>query len=184
MIMLFIKSIFLYLLLIAGFGFAQHENNENKNDLKNTIFSFQNSEITAEVFSDSEKLIAKKKMILYLKLSSGFSIDSSSVSLIIKSDNGNNEYVNRLMVYSSGYYKCSVLLMENGSYQFVIGFDHKDSSGNLQKTNFSFNKIIEKTDDMTDNDHGIMGMSSTMMIVMGAAMLVMMAAAFIAGTNH
>jgi len=184
MIMLFIKTIFLYLLFFAGFGFAQHDHNENKNDLKNILFSFQNSEFTAEVFSDSEKLTAKKKMILYLKLSSGFSIDPASVYLIIKSNNGNNEYVNRLMDYSTGYYKCSVLIMEKGSYQFKIGFDHKDSSGNLQKTNFSFNKIIEKTDEMTDNDHGIMGMSSTMIIVMGAAMIVMMIAGFIAGTNH
>jgi len=100
-------------------------------------------------------------MILYLKLSSGFSIDPSSVSFIIKSNNDNNEYVNRLIVYSSGYYKCSVMLIENGLYQFVIGFDHKDSSGNLPKANFSFNKIIENTDEMTDNDHGIMGISST-----------------------
>ena len=83
-------------------------------------------------------------MILYLKLSSGFSIDPLSVSLIIKSNNGNSEYVTRFMDYSSGYYKCSVLLKENGSYQSVIGFDLKDSSGNLQGANFSFNKIIEK----------------------------------------
>lgn len=59
--MLFIKTIFLYLLFTAGFGSAQHEHNENKNDFKNILFSTQNSEFTAEIFSDSKKLTAKKR---------------------------------------------------------------------------------------------------------------------------
>ena len=61
MIMLFIKTTSIYLLFLSGFGFAQHEQNENKNDFKNILFSFQNSEFTAEIFSDSEKLTAKKR---------------------------------------------------------------------------------------------------------------------------
>ncbi len=37
---------------------------------------------------------------------------------------------------------------------------------------------------MTNHDDGFMGMSKVMMVIMGAAMLAMMALAIIAGTNH
>lgn len=184
MIMKFKKIILLYLLLFTNFGFAQHDHNSKMNDSKNMLFSFNNSEFNAEVFSDSEKLITKKRMNLYLKLSSRLSIDSSSVSLNINSSNGKNQDLNKLMDYSSEYYKSNVLFQKSGSYKFIFSFNLKDSSGNRKKTSFSFNKDIEDTDNMTNHDHGFMGMSNAMMIVMGAAMIAMMLVAIIVGTNH
>lgn len=59
---------------------------------------------------------------------------------------------------SSGYYKSNVLIQQSGSYQFIFSFNLKDSSGNMKKTNFSFNKVIEDTDKMTNHDHGFMRM--------------------------
>lgn len=180
---LFIK-VNLYLVLLVNIGFTQHEHNTDMNGSKYMLFAFQNSEFTAEVLTDSEKLITKKRMNIYLKLSTEFSIDSSSVSLKINSGNGKSQILNELMEYSTGYYKNNVLFHKTGPYQFIFSFNLKDSSGNLQKTNFSFNKDIEDTDSMNNHDHGFMGMSGSMMIVMGAVMLAMMAIALILGTGH
>jgi len=179
-----IKIISPCLFLLVNFAFAQHEHNANIDNSMKQLFSTQQSEFTAEVQSVSEKLVTKKKVALYLKLSSRFSIDSSSITLIINSNNGKMQKTNNLMEYSSGLYNTTVHFQEPGSYQFVFSFNLKDSSENLKKANFSFTKDVEDADNMTKHDGGFMGMSNVMMIVMGAAMLAMMAIAIIVGTSH
>ena len=88
------------------------------------------------------------------------------------------------MEYSSGFYNTTVHFQEPGSYQFEFSFNLKDSSDNMKKVKFSFTKDVEDADSMTNHDDGFMGMSNGMMILMGAAMLAMMAIAIIVGTNH
>lgn len=170
--------------LLANYAFAQHEHNANMEDSMKLLFSTQHSDFTAEVKSLSEKLITKKQVDLYLKLSSGFLIDSSTVSLTINSINDKVQKLKKHMDYSAGLYKSNVLFQHPGSYQLIFCFNLKDSSENLKKANFSFTKDVEDSDNMQTHEHGFMGMGNAMMIIMGAAMVVMMAAAIIVGTNH
>jgi len=179
-----IKIIFPYLFLLVNFAFAQHDHNANIDNSMKLLFSTNNSEFTSEVLTFSEKLVTKKQIVMYLKLSSRFLIDSSSVSLTINSNNGKVQKLNKHMEYSTGFYNSTVHFQEPGSYQFVFSFNLKDSSENLKKANFSFTKDVEDADNMTNHDDGFMGMSNVMMVVMGAAMLAMMAIAIIVGTNH
>ncbi len=180
---LFIKIIFLYVFLLINFSQAQHEHNGNTDNPMKQIFSTQQSEFSAEVLSAPEKLITKKQVILYLKLSSISLIDSSPVTLRINS-HGNVHSINKLMDYSSGLYNSTVQFQESGSHQFSFSFNLKDSTGNLKKANFSFTKDVVDADNMNNHEHGFMGMSNAMMIIMGAGMVAMMVIAIIAGTNH
>ncbi|MDQ3019046.1 MAG: hypothetical protein M3R36_00500 [Bacteroidota bacterium] len=177
-------NIFIILFFHYSFVFAQHDNNASMDDSVKLLFRTQNSEFTAEVQSVSEKLVTKKLAVLYLKLSSAFLIDSSTVALNINSNNGKVQNFNKHMDYSLGFYKSNVLFEEPDSYKFTFSFDLKDSIGIFKKVNFSFTKEVKATDNMQNHDHGFMGMSNAMMIIMGAAMLAMMAIAIIVGTNH
>jgi hypothetical protein len=170
--------------LHANFGIAQHEHNNGSDSKMKILFSTQQSEFSAEVQSASKKMVTKEKSDVYLKLSSKYQIDSLSVALKINSNSGKIQRINNLMEYSNGLYNTEVMFKEPGSYQFTFSFNLIDSSDILKKTNFSFSKDVKSSENKEKEDHGFMGMSSTMMIMMGAAMLVMMIAALIAGTNH
>jgi len=177
-------TIFIILFINYSFSFAQHEQNTNMDNSMKLLFSIHNSEFTAEVQSDRERLVTKKQIVLFLKLSSGSLIDSSSIALTINSNNGKAQKLNKYMEYSSGHYNTTVLFQEPGSYQFIFSFNLKDSAENLEKANFSFTKDVEGTDKKRNQEDGFMGMSNLMMIIMGAAMLAMMAIAIIVGSNH
>lgn len=178
-----IKLTFIYLFILINHASAQNKHN-NKDGPMKMLFSIQNSEYSAEVLSVSEKLVTKRNIEFVLKLSSTLLIDSSSVALRINSDSGTEQTINKLMEYSSGLYNSIVQFQEPGSHQFTFSFDLKDSSGNLKKAKFSFTKNVEDADNMNNHEHGFMGMSNVMMIVMGAAMVSMMVIAIIVGTNH
>lgn len=129
----FIKIFYLHLLLHANFGIAQHEHNNGSDSKMKILFSTQQSEFSAEVQSASKKMVAKEQSDVYLKLSSKYQIDSSSVVLKINSNNGKIQKTNYLMEYSEGFYNTAVLFLEPGSYQFIFSFNLIDSSGILKK---------------------------------------------------
>ncbi|MEZ4690970.1 MAG: hypothetical protein R3A12_12650 [Ignavibacteria bacterium] len=134
--------------------------------------------------SDSEKLITEKKLVLYLNLTSAFTIDSESVKLNLNSKNGEVQKINNFKKLSSGSYKTSIFIRDPGSYRFIFSFTLKDSTKNPKEVNFSFNKDVESLDKMENHEHGFMGMSTTMMIIMGAAMVVMMVIVLATSGNH
>lgn len=179
-----IKLTFIYLFILINLASAQHKHNTDKDGSMKMLFSIQNSEFSAEVLSVSEKLVTKKNIAFVLKLSSTLLIDSSSVTLRINSHIGTEQTINKLMEYSSGLYNSIVQFQEPGSHQFTFIFNLKDSSDNLNKANFSFTKDVEDADNMDNHEHGFMGMSNAMMIIMGAAMVAMMVITIIVGTNH
>lgn len=178
------KLIILCFLLLSVFTEAQYKNETNSSDSKNIIFSTQQSDYSAEVLSDSEKLITKKNIDLYLKLSSDFIIDSAYVNLSLQSNNGNVRKEIILRKYSSDSYKTSVKFPETGLYKFTFYFTLKDSSGNQNGVSFSFNEDVLKKEKVNRHKSEFMGMSTTIMIIMGAAILIMMGIIMATGGGH
>lgn len=179
-----ITIVFLNLFLFVNLATAQHAHNKRNNNTTKILFSTHQSEFSAEVQSASKKLETKEQMILNLKLTSKYKIDSSSVVLKINSNIGKLQKINNILEYSDGLFNTEVMFKESGSYLFAFSFNLIDSLNNLKKTNFSFTKDVEDSDNMTNDEHGMMGMSSVMMIVMGAAMIVMMAIVLTSGGSH
>lgn len=179
-----IKIVFLYLFITANFTFAQDKPDYNIDDSMNLLFSTQQSDFIAEVLTDSEKLVTEKKLVMYLNLSSGLIVDSTSIKLNLNSSNGKVRKINILKKASSGSYVTSVSFSEPLSYRFIFSFTLKDSSGNARDVNFSFYKNVELSVKQKPKEQSFMGMSTGMLIVMGAAMIVMMAIVLAIGGSH
>jgi hypothetical protein len=187
------KKIILFMVLIFSINivYAQHHHEKsNVQKGKNVqLFSSQIEGNNFSVFSGSYPLLSNNNITFNIDgLNDNFSkeYNISNISLIAINPNDSSTLKKDFNKNSNNVYSVIFKSANTGFYRFEITFFYSDSMNNNKNASFSFSQEVKENVNNSDNSqsHGFMGMGPTMLIIMGAVMVTVMALVMIISANH
>ena len=191
-----LRVLFFLLYIFISFSpaslLAQHDHKDiNRADSSLTQIFFNESSFgKITVFSSSYPLTVNKEINYRLLISmndTAMKLNITDTKLVVRKiydkDIHNPDF--KAAGDDIGVLNTSFIFAKAGNYKFELKLFVVDSAGAKYLADFEFTQNVMGSADKTNNSHhGFMGMGSEMWIIMGAAMIAMMAVVLMLSSNH